>query len=181
MRAKFSVICLLGLVAFNISATPLLPEYQPKGLAFFSSISLDNIFKSSNKYFTLDVLELSFYPSSDIITTHVGVMTQFSAHVSLFDLYTNMGMTIYPFGRILSISGNFGINHSLFLLNHFAYLVDIKINLDIPIYLFHHISLGAGVRHRNAMKMINWMKLKDEYFNIYNSYFFEIGYRWIFR
>jgi len=53
-------------------------------------------------------------------------------------------------------------------------------NIDIPLYKSHNLTIGAGVQHRNAVKLIGYIK-SDSYYGIYNSYFFEIGYRYIIK
>ena len=179
MKKSIFIIIVLCLITSNVFATSISPDYKAKGLSLFSSLAYENIFNSNSKYFTLDIIETSIFPSSEIFTEHFGLLTQFSTDINIFDFYGNLGFTIYPFKKILSISGNFGFNASLFLWNHFSYITDIKINIDIPIYKSHNITFGVGLRHRNALRIFNWMKLTDDYYNIYNSYFFEIGYRFI--
>jgi hypothetical protein len=165
----------------GLFATTVSPDYKAEGLGIISSLSYDNIFNSDYKCFTLDILGISIFPSSPIFTGRINYLAiQFSPDINIFDLFYGVGFTIYPFKKIFSLSGNFNWGLSLFLFNHFSYIADIKANLDIPIYEGHNISLGAGLRHRNSLKMINWLNLDDSYYEIYNSYFFEIGYRLIF-
>jgi hypothetical protein len=166
------------MITLNVSATSISPDYVPKGLSAFFSLSYDNVFDSDIKCFSLN-LGLPLFPQSEKTTLHMVLFTQFSPDVSMFDLYIGCGLTVYTFRQILSISGNVGFNYSIILLNHFAYITDIKMNVDIPIYQGHNISFGAGLRHRNALRISNWMNLSDDYYKIYNSYFFEIGYRYI--
>jgi hypothetical protein len=155
------------------------PNYKTEGLFFDFSLSYDNIFNTDDKCFTLDIMEVSIFPSSRM-TCHIGLITQFSRDVNIFDLYCNTGFTIYPFKKILSISGDFGFNYFLIILNHFSYIADIKLNIDIPIYKEHNLTFGAGLRHRNAIRIINYLKLNN-YYNVYNSCFFEIAYRFIIK
>jgi hypothetical protein len=42
----------------------------------------------------------------------------------------------------------------------------------------NHITIGAGVQHRNSIKLIGYIE-SDNYYGIYNSYFLELGYRLI--
>jgi hypothetical protein len=166
----------------KLFATSVSPDYKAEGLGWFSSLSYDTIFDSNYTYFTLDILEASFFPSSSVFTGHFGLLTQFSFDIDIFDLYLNLGFTLYPFKKILSVSGNFGLGLSFYSLNHFSYITDIKANIDIPIFKGgHNVTFGAGLRHRNALKIIGYLNLDSEYYNIYNSYFFEMGYRFIIK
>ena len=149
------------------------------GQLLFFSLSYDNIFNSDNKIFTLNILEFSMM-SSPSGSFHIGYITQFSRDISVFDLYLGAGTTLYPIKKIFSICGNFYYGLSIFTLNHFSYIIDIKTNIDLPIYKVHNISFGFGLRHRNALKIIDYFKLNDSYYNIYNSYIFEVGYKIIF-
>lgn len=90
-----------------------------------------------------------------------------------------MGFTYYPFGQILSITANIGIDFGYAFLDHFLYIADLKLNIDIPVCEPHNISFGAGLRRRDCFKWFNWMGFNDNYYNSYNSYFFEISYRLI--
>ena len=101
--------------------------------------------------------------------------------INIFDVYYNFGFTVYPFKKIFSISGNFDLGGSLCILNHFSYMADIKSSIDIPFYKEHNLTFSIGLRHRNSLRIINWLKLDDNYFKIYNSYFIEIGYRFIIK
>jgi hypothetical protein len=66
---------------------------------------------------------------------------------------------------------------SIFLLNHFSYTSSIKINIDIPIAQYQNITIGTGLQHRNAIKIFDYFNLNQNYYGIFNFYFFEIGYR----
>ena len=181
MIKKFILLLLfLHIFIINIFATSVSPDYKSEGLGIFSSISYDNIFNSDYNMFTIDIIEVSLFPSSKIITGHWGIITQFSTDINIFDLYLNLGFTVYPFKKILSFSGNFCFNYLFFILNHFSYMADVKVNIDIPIYKTHNITFGAGLRLRNALRIIDYLNLGDNYYKDYNSYFFEIGYRLIF-
>ena len=180
MKKIVLLIILLFLVcSLNLFSVSVTPDYKPKGLLFSSSLTYENVFDSDYKYFTLNILELSVLPASDVFTLRLNLLTQFSPDINIFDFYYGMGFAVYPFKKYLSISGNFNWNFLFFLLNHFSYTSDIKMNVDIPIYKSHNVTFGVGLRHRNALRIINWLDLKDEYYDIYNSYFFEIGYRMI--
>ncbi len=180
---KMFFICMFSsLITLNIYAMSVAPGYVPKGLAAFASLTYETVFDSDNNYFTWDILEVSLFPpSSEIFGAHWGIVTQFSTEIHIFDLYIDMGITVYPFKKYLSFSGNFGFNYFFMLLNHFSYFADIKMNLSIPIYKNHHITMGTGLRHRNAVKIIDWANLHDDFYHKYNGYFFEIGYRYIIR
>jgi hypothetical protein len=178
---KFILIIILLLFSKDLFAITVSPDYKAEGLGWFSSLSYDNIFNSDYKYFTIDIFGVSLFPSSSKYTGHLGFLTQFSFDINIFDIYYYLGFTIYPFGKIFSISSNLNLGWSLFIFNHFSYITDIKANIDILLYKGCNITFGAGLRHRNALKISNWLKLNDNYFKIYNSYFFEIGYRFIIK
>ena len=149
------------------------------GLLLFNSFSFDILFNGNDKVYTLNIMEFSFF-SSPKSSLHIGYLTQFSRDLSVFDIYIGGGATLYPFQKIFCLSGNFYYGLSLFILNHFSYIVDIKANVDIPIYKIHYLSVGSGLRHRNALGIIDYFKLNQNYYKINNCYIFEIGYKIIF-
>ena len=172
----FINICSIDLLAFSFS--PNHEVVDEGGTLLFFSLSYDNDFNSRNKIFSLNFLEFSFLPSPiSRSSMHIIFLTQFSKDISVFDIYLGLGLSLYPFKRIFSLSGNFYYGLSIFTLNHFSYIADIKANIDIPIYFPHNLSLGAGLRHRNALRIIDYFNLNNSYYKVYNCYFFEIGYR----
>jgi hypothetical protein len=68
------------------------------------------------------------------------------------------------------------------VLNHFPYLINSKMNIDIPVYknivnlTYHVLSIGVGIQHRNSIKLIGYIE-SDNYYGIYNSYYFIFSYR----
>ena len=146
------------------------------GLLFFSSFSYDILFNNNSKIFTLNVLEFTLF-SSPKGSLHIGYLTQFSPDISIFDMYLGFGVSFYPFEKIFSLNGNVYYGLSIFTLNHFSYIADIKANIDIPIYNIHNLSIGIGLRHRNAIRIIDYFNLNENYYKIYNCYIFEIGYK----
>ena len=172
MKKIVFLIFFLYIFSYDLFATSVSPDYKSEGLGLFSSLSYDNVFNSNYKFFTLDILGISLFPSSNFTGHFNFFTTQFSSKNNIFDIFYGLGFTIYPLKKIFSISVNFNWGWSLFILNHFSYIADIKANIDIPIYGGHNISLGVGLRHRNSLKIINWLNLDDAYFKIYNSYFF---------
>jgi hypothetical protein len=181
MKKIILLIIFMNIFSINVFATSVPPDYKSDGLGWFFSLSYDKIFNENNGYFTLDIFETSILPSSSIWTWHLGILTQFSFKINIFDIFYSMGFTVYPLRKILSFSGNFGFGWSLMTLNHFSYLADFKTNIDIPIYKEHNLTFGAGLRHRNSIKIIDYLNLGNDYHRIYNSYFFEIGYRFIMK
>ena len=179
---KILFIILIFSLKTQIFAFSVSPGYEAKGLSFFTQLSYDNIFNSDYKYFVLDIFGFSIFPPSPKFTLHMNYLSvPFSLDVKIFDLNYGLGFTVYPFKKIFSISGNFNFGWSIFIFNHFSYITDLKLNVDIPIYKGHNISIGSGLRHRNALRISNWLNLDENYFKSYNSYFFEIGYRFIFK
>ena len=178
MKRAMLLFIFASIMAINLfSMQP--PKDPIKGLILYSSFSYDKVFNSDDAIFTINVLQFALLPSSEL-TIHMGYLTQFSPSLSVFDIYLGLGLTYYPFEKIFCISGNFYYGLSLFLLNHFSYILDLKANFDIPIYKLHYITIGAGLRHRNALGIINYFNLGDDYFNIHNCYTFEIGYKLLF-
>jgi hypothetical protein len=112
-----------------------------------------------------------------------GLSATFSFDQNIFDLYAILlGLNIYPFGKYLSFTFDVGLGLSSILIsNHFSYITSLKINIDIPIIHYHNITIGAGIQHRNAIKIFDYLNFNSNYYGIYNSYFFEIGYRFIFK
>jgi len=166
----------LSVFVFSISYAP---DFVPEGLVFDVSVDYGKTFNNELEIINIELL-FSPFPSRPA-TLNYGYLSTFSPDKIIFDLYTFGGITYYPWGKILSFSGGFGIGASLYaLLNHFPYLLNAKMNIDIPLYQFHNLTIGAGVQHRNAVKIIGYIK-SDSYYGIYNSYFFEVGYRFIIK
>ena len=153
------------------------PDFEPEGLVFDVSIDYGKTFNNELRIINIELLFFPF-PSRPAAFNY-GLLSTFSPDKIIFDLYAFGGITYYPFGKILSFSCGLGIGGSIYaLLNHFPCLLNAKMNIDIPLYKFHNLTIGAGVQHRNAVKLIGYIE-SDSYYGIYNSYFFEIGYRFI--
>jgi len=171
------MMCSLNLFAFHVDKK-----------CIGASLSYDIVFNNSYRIFTLNILDVS------AVGIQMSYSAQFSPDVSVFDVYIHYGF-IYPFGRIFSIRGSIGHNLlPLILLHHFSYIASARINIYIPIsrkiyssvysnreYSRNNLMFGMGLRHRNAIRMFNYLNLSDRYFNIYNSFFFEIGFRHYIR
>ena len=152
------------------------PHYKSDGgLLIDFDIDYGKIFNTNNSlvYFNMTISPFQSKRGS----FNIGTSAIFSSDINIFDLYTNIGMTIYPFKEVLSFTFGYGIGGSIYaLFNHFPYILTAKMNFDIPIYKNNYITIGSGVLHRNAIKMIGYINSKN-YYGIYNGYFFEIGYR----
>jgi hypothetical protein len=154
---KILLLFFISIFSVNLFAMTSSNYDDEGGQLLFFSLSYANIFNSSNKIFTLNILEFSMI-SSPAGSFHIGYITQFSQNINVFDIYIGAGVTLYPFKKIFSVSGNFYYGLSLFTLNHFSYIIDLKTNIDIPIYKIHNLSFGAGLRHRNAIKIIGLVR-----------------------
>ena len=165
-------ILLINLNAFSFH----IDNDNDRTILLFYSFSYNLLINDTPKIHSFNIIELTFLESKNT-SIHFGFFTQFSPDISLFDIYLGGGTTIYPFQKVLSFSGNFYYGLSIFTLNHFSYIIDAKMNLDILKYKIHCFTIGTGFRHRNALKIINYFKLDENYFKNYYCYFFEIGYR----
>ena len=173
---KLAVFFFALTITCAVFSSPL-PRYEAEGLSFDVSFNYGKTFNNELDIYSLGLFE-HFIPSGNFTENFV-IFTIFSPDVNIFDFYYGMGFTYYPFDRIISFSAYFGIGLSIYaLLNHFPYFVNANVNIDIPIYRGHHITFIAGVQHRNAFKLIGYIK-SDTYYGIYNSYFAGIGYRYI--
>ena len=165
-------------------------DYEPELDVLHISIDYGKTFNNEVRIINL---ELSLFPYSleQHWTINFGLLSTFSPDKFIFDLYAFGGFIYFPFGRILSLTFGFGAGCSMYaLLNHFPYLLNAKMNIDIPIDEFynestgsgvqHNLTIGMGVQHRNAVKLFGYIK-SDSYYSIYNSYFFEVGYRAIIK
>ena len=176
-------ICILLFFVFFINSytdafTPIsrLPGYEHTGFECDYVIDYGRTF--DNEFSIINFKITASVGSSDYYSSNFALSTTFSLDTNIFDLYFLFGGTIYPFKKYFSISFDIGMGGSyIIFLNHFPYTISIRTNFDIPIYKEHHLTIGAGLQHRNSIKIINYLNLKDTYYGIYNSYFFEIGYR----
>jgi hypothetical protein len=178
MKKVLLLLVLMSSVSSVAKAfSPPSPGYVPKGLQFDFDLNygktLDNNVSIINMAMFIPMMH-----GDGSLTANLGLSTIFSLDTNIFDLYFLGGMTMYPFKKYFSITFDFGIGFSYIIyLNHFPYMVNVKGNIDIPIYGNHNLTIGAGVQHRNTVKIFDYLKLNNNYYGIYNSYFFEIGYR----
>ena len=177
MKRYILLTVLFIAAAGYVSSMSLVPGTEIKGPVLSASLSHDRVFNSDIDIFTLNIFQAYFTPMG----IHLGLVTQYSPDVSVADLYFTGGFTYYPFEKVFSIDGTFGFGLSIYTLNHFSYLLDLKAKFDIPLYREHHITAGAGVRQRNALEIIGYIPLDSSYYHVYNSYFFEVGYRYILK
>ena len=175
---------------FAFSFSPKFDEYEYEGVVFNISIDYGKTFNNEVRIINLELLNELMILSRPI-TVIYGHSLTFSPDKFIFDLYFFGELMFYPFGKIFCLSLGLGQGYSMFaLLNHFPYLLNVKMNIDIPIYTFHNLAtgmgvqhnliIGMGVQHRNAVKLFGYIK-SDSFYGIYNSYFFEIGYRAIIK
>lgn len=108
----------------------------------------------------------------------------FSFNINIFDIYFNFGFMWYPWKKYFSLAIDTGLGFSSLILNHLSYRSSIKGSIDIPIKYentyhdsVYNITIGAGIQHRNCIKLFDYLDISENYFKIYNSYFFEIGFR----
>jgi len=152
---------------------------EPIGLAVDFFVNYGRVFNDETQIVNIGLVGGG--PGSDTASIHYLFMTTFSPDAFIWDLYSGVGIAFYPFKRIFSISGGMAIGVSIYaLLNHFPYLLYAKGNLDLPIYKNQHISFGAGVQHRNAIRIIGYIP-SSTYYGAYNSWFFEVSYRYFYR
>jgi hypothetical protein len=173
------IVFLIIFIALNKSAFSLSysPDFVADRLVFNITFDYGKTIDNEIRIININLL-FSPFPSRPA-TFDYGLFCTFSPDKTIFDLYTFGGITFYPFRKIFSLSCGFGIGISMYaLLNHFPYLMNIRANFDIPIYKMNHITFGAGVQHRNSIKLIGYIG-SDNYHGIYNSYFLELGYRLI--
>ena len=177
---KFVIYVIFTLFIVNNSFSfTYSPDFVAEGLVFDISVNYGKIFKNGYDITNFEFL-FSPYPSHSTVL-NIGFLTSFSRDIKIFDIYAYGGFTYYPFNKILSFSCNIGIGASIYaLLNHFPYLINAKVNIDIPIYKKNNITLGVGIQHRNSIKLIGYIK-SDNYYGIYNSYYVIMGYRFIIR
>jgi len=179
MKKVLLFIMLFHSLSISVFSTSYAPDFEPEGLVFDVSVDYGKTFNNELRIINLELL-FSPFPSRPA-TFNYGYLSTFSPDKIIFDLYAFAGITYYPLRKILSFSCGFGIGASIYaLLNHFPYLLNAKMNIDIPLYKSHNLTIGAGVQHRNTVKLIGYIK-SDSYYGIYNSYFFEIGYRYIIK
>ncbi|QQO08757.1 hypothetical protein [Breznakiella homolactica] len=173
-------------VTVNLFSLSYSPDYKREGLEFDLDIAYGSVL-GSGKIFDSD--NQIIYMNMDTTMLHspnmylsLGLSALFSLNRNIFDLYFDGGITLYPFKQIFSLTFGFGMGGSYILfLNHFPYLLSAKANFDIPIYKKNYLTIGFGILHRNAVKIIDYLNLNSDYYGIYNAYFFEIGYRIIIK
>jgi len=171
------ILFVFGIDAFALSYSP---DFKPNGLAFEVAVDYGKTFKGGTRIINLEFFGCPF-PARPV-TLDFGMLTLFSPDVCIFDVYAYGGFTYYPFNKVLSLSVGWGIGCSIYaFFNHFPYMANAKVNIDIPVdksdyAIVHALTLGAGVQHRNAAKIIGYIE-SDDYYGVYNSYFFEICYR----
>jgi hypothetical protein len=177
MRKILLLIVLMFHINYIVMAfQPRGADYEPEGFIIDFDINYGKTFDNN-----LSIINLKMFApvisDEKKLTMNLGVSTTFSPDINIFDLYLLVGLTMYPFGKYLSLTFDAGIGLSLILtLNHFPYILSVKGNVDISIYKSHNITIGAGVQHRNTIKLLDYANLVN-YYGIFNSYFFEIGYR----
>ena len=160
--------------AFSLPFLPL--DYEQKGFSYDFAFDYGRTF--DNELSIINFKITASVGSSDYYSSNFALSTTFSLDTNIFDLYLLWGGTIYPFKKYFSISFDLGIGGSyLLFLNHFPYIISVRSNFDIPIYKEHYLTIGAGMQHRNSIAIFNYLNFMDSYYGIYNSYFFEIGYR----
>ena len=179
MKKILFTVLILVLTVYGAFGITLAPGYVPEGLLTDIDFSYGRTFRDGKSIMTLEGW-LTAFPAP-VFAANIGYSFMFSPHLSVWELYGCVGMTVYPFRKILSFSFGIGTGLSfLLLLNHFPYFVDVRMNLDIPLYKNHHLTVGAGLLHRNTIKLINYVKFKN-FYGIHNTYFFQVGYRFIIK
>ena len=164
-------------IARALSLAPLPPDYEAKGFIIDFDIDYGKTFDNNISIINMKMFS-PFLPDENKISGIFGISTTFSLDISILDLYFISGITLYPFKKYLSLTFDIGLGFSYILfLNHFPYILSVKGNFDIPIYKEQYLTIGAGVQHRNSIKIFDYLKLNKNYYGMYNSYFFEIGYR----
>ena len=159
-----------------INALSFLPppdDYEPKGFVIDFDINYGKTFDNKVSIINLKMFGplLPYYNRTNGV---FGFSTTFSLDKSIFDLYFDIGMIIYPFYKYISFVFDFGIGFSYVLfLNHLPYKTSAKLNIDIPIYGDHYITIGTGVQHRNAIRVFDYLNLNKNYYRIYNSFFLK--------
>jgi hypothetical protein len=168
-------VALIGIAGLGYSMTPAM-DFQLEGVIINSEFSYHLEFNSNNIVLDLNLLQVSIFPGSDYVTFHLGVLVQYCPTLSYFDVTDSFGFIYYPFKEILSFSFNMGMSLSDCLLNHFTYLVNAEMNIDIPFYPENYLTIGMGIQHRNAFDLFGYFDTGN-YKRVMNTYCFSIGYR----
>jgi hypothetical protein len=170
---------ILHSLSIYVFALSYASDFEPEGRLFDIAVDYGKTFNDELRIINFESLFSPF--SSRSGSFDYGLLLVFSPDKIIADLYAFGGITYYPFKKIFSLSCGFGFGCSMYaLFNHFPYLLNIKLNIDIPIYGFHNLTIGMGVQHRNAIKLFGYIS-SDSYYGIYNSYFFEVSYRYIIK
>jgi hypothetical protein len=179
----FRKLPVLVSIALSLFTGPSLSaQNQPQTRGFFanSSASYDRAFSDSASALYLTPYDIGLLTQSDYWFLHQSLIIQIPLAMKIFDVYMALGITAYPFRDILSVSANAGISVSNIILNHLAYTGNLRAGVDIPVfrnYNRHYLSLGTGLRHRSGIRLFDYMDVPEDYFRIFNTFFFEIAYR----
>ncbi|MDR1429027.1 MAG: hypothetical protein LBI85_01945 [Spirochaetaceae bacterium] len=170
------------MLALVLCTGPLLSAQTMRSRGFFAnfSASYDHAFSGDGSTLCLTPYDLGLLTQSEYWFLHQSMLIQLPLNANLFDVYMALGITIYPFKDILSITVNAGISLSNITLNHFTYIGNIRTGTDILVfknYSRHFLSLGTGVRHRNSILLLDYIQVSSDYLKLFNSFFFDIAYR----
>jgi hypothetical protein len=180
MRKSLCLSVLLTLYAAPaFAALPSGEDIRVHGLFSNFSLSYDRTLdgRASSLYVTLFDMWL---PSSKYWTPHIGLMLQVPFGISIFDFYNVIGITVYPFKELFSVTGEFGFSLSSVTLNHFAYEAAVRANVDLPLFRRssnHYLSFGSGFRRRDGIAIFNYLGISGPYYYVYHTFFFELAYR----
>ena len=89
MKRIILVIFILHSFSIGLFAQ-VYPDIEPEGLIFSSALSYGNVFDSDYKFYTINIFEYSIFslppwPSLSKYIVHVGLLTQFSFDINIFD------------------------------------------------------------------------------------------------
>jgi len=175
MKKCFLFLLLFILMLTTANGMSFPPDYQPEGL--FAEINFDygRTFKTNKTIMCLEAF--IFALPSPVVSFNVGYLFMFSPNLYVCDLYGTTGLTWFPV-KFMSLNFSMGLGTSFLLFfNHFPYMLETRINFDIPVTKNHYITAGAGLQHRNTIRLFNYLKW-DNYYGIHNTWFFQIGYRY---
>lgn len=174
---------LLAALVFSLVTVPSLSaQSRIRTRGFFAdfSVSYDHVFSGDDSALYLTPYDLGLLTQSEYWFIHQSMLIQIPLAMKLFDIYMILGITVYPFRDIFSITAKAGISLSNITLNHFTYTGNLRTGVDIPVfrnYSRHFLSLGSGVRHRNGLSFLDYMSIADDYFKMFNTFFFDVAYR----
>ncbi|MDR0388568.1 MAG: hypothetical protein LBH73_00680 [Spirochaetaceae bacterium] len=175
------LLCIL--FGFGLFTGPLLSAQNRipvRGFFANFSASYDHAFSGDYAAVYLTPYEMDMFTKSDRLIVHQGLLIQIPVSLKIFDVYMVLGATVYPFRDILSVSAKAGISVSNIILDHFTYTGNLRVGADIPVfksYSRHFLSLGAGLRHRNGIRLFNYMHISGDYLKPTNTFFFDLAYR----